>query len=123
MTTQAPKVAIITGSSRGIGASIAKRLAANGITVVVNYAGRAVDADQVVNRPLAAAQCARGARDHDDHEHVLVAFTGAEDKEPVPEMIGDERYEHGADHGRRCQWRDQSQHQEGPRPEFGGSGR
>jgi len=48
MTTQAPRVAIITGSSRGIGASIAKRLAANGITVIVNYAGRAADADQVV---------------------------------------------------------------------------
>src|SRR5271168_4651713 len=48
MTTQAPKVAIITGSSRGIGASIAKRLAANGITVIVNYAGRSADADQVV---------------------------------------------------------------------------
>ena len=48
MTTQAPKVAIITGSSRGIGASIAKRFAANGITVIVNYAGRAADADQVV---------------------------------------------------------------------------
>jgi 3-oxoacyl-[acyl-carrier protein] reductase len=48
MTTQAPRVAIITGSSRGIGASIAKRLAAEGIAVVVNYAGRAADADQVV---------------------------------------------------------------------------
>src|ERR1700692_4234707 len=48
MTTQAPRVAIITGSSRGIGASIAKRLAANGIAVIVNYAGRAGDADQVV---------------------------------------------------------------------------
>src|ERR1700678_1287910 len=48
MTTQAPRVAIITGSSRGIGASIAKRLAANGITVIVNYAGRAAAADQGV---------------------------------------------------------------------------
>ena len=48
MTTQAPGVAIITGSSCGIGASIAKRLAGNGITVIVNYAGRAADADQVV---------------------------------------------------------------------------
>jgi 3-oxoacyl-[acyl-carrier protein] reductase len=39
MTTYAPRVAIITGSSRGIGASIAKRLAANGIAVIVNYQG------------------------------------------------------------------------------------
>jgi 3-oxoacyl-[acyl-carrier protein] reductase len=45
MTNQTPRVAIVTGSSRGIGASIAKRLAANGITVIVNYAGRAADAD------------------------------------------------------------------------------
>lgn len=40
--------AIITGSSRGIGAAIAKRLAVDGFAVVVNYAGRAADADAVV---------------------------------------------------------------------------
>ncbi|KAI0076340.1 NAD(P)-binding protein [Panus rudis PR-1116 ss-1] len=33
------KVAIITGSSRGIGAAIAKRLAADGANVVINYHG------------------------------------------------------------------------------------
>jgi 3-oxoacyl-[acyl-carrier protein] reductase len=48
MTIQAPKVAIVTGSSRGIGASIAKRLATHGITVIVNNAGREGEAKQVV---------------------------------------------------------------------------
>ena len=42
------KVAIVTGSSRGIGASVARRLAGDGISVIINYAGRASDATQVV---------------------------------------------------------------------------
>jgi 3-oxoacyl-[acyl-carrier protein] reductase len=48
MTTPAPQVAIVTGSSRGIGASIAKRLATHGIAVIVNYTGREGEANQVV---------------------------------------------------------------------------
>jgi 3-oxoacyl-[acyl-carrier protein] reductase len=48
MKTNQNKVAIVTGSSRGIGASIAKRLASDGFTIVVNYAGRDADANQVV---------------------------------------------------------------------------
>lgn len=42
------KVAIITGASKGIGASIAKYFAAEGAKVVVNYASSKQDADKVV---------------------------------------------------------------------------
>jgi 3-oxoacyl-[acyl-carrier protein] reductase len=42
------KVAVVTGASKGIGASIAKHLAAEGAAVVVNYASSRAGADQVV---------------------------------------------------------------------------
>lgn len=50
--THSRPVAIVTGSSRGIGAAIAQRLAADGHAVVVNYAGHREQADQVVARIL-----------------------------------------------------------------------
>ena len=43
------KVAIVTGASKGIGASIAKHFAAEGAKVVVNYASSKEGADRVVN--------------------------------------------------------------------------
>jgi 3-oxoacyl-[acyl-carrier protein] reductase len=42
------KVAIVTGASKGIGAGIAKRFAAEGASVVVNYNGDADGAAKVV---------------------------------------------------------------------------
>ena len=42
------KVAVVTGASKGIGASIAKHFAADGAKVVVNYASSKEGADSVV---------------------------------------------------------------------------
>jgi 3-oxoacyl-[acyl-carrier protein] reductase len=42
------KIAVVTGASKGIGAGIAKGLAAAGAAVVVNYAGSKSDAERVV---------------------------------------------------------------------------
>src|SRR5439155_3767956 len=44
------KVAVVTGASKGIGASIAEHLAAEGAAVVVNYATSNSGATAVVNR-------------------------------------------------------------------------
>ena len=48
MSTLQGKVAIVTGSSRGIGAAIAQKLASEGAKLVVNYAGSQEDAEAVV---------------------------------------------------------------------------
>ncbi|HTH96092.1 MAG TPA: SDR family oxidoreductase [Stellaceae bacterium] len=54
MSKDTNKVAIVTGASRGIGAEIAERLARDGFTVIVNYAGGVKDAEALVTKIEAA---------------------------------------------------------------------
>jgi 3-oxoacyl-[acyl-carrier protein] reductase len=75
------KIAIVTGSSRGIGRAIAERLGADGASVIVNYQTNAEAAQKVVAAIEASGGHAVAAQaDVADHEQLRSLFDTAEQR-------------------------------------------
>ncbi|MCX4560024.1 SDR family oxidoreductase [Streptomyces phaeochromogenes] len=78
-TPTSPRVAIVTGGSRGIGRETAERLATDGFAVVVNFAGNQAEADKTVAAITEAGGQALAFRaDVADETEVAVLFDTAE---------------------------------------------
>ena len=75
-----PRSAIITGSSGGIGAAVAERLARDGMSVVVNYSSDQERADTLVAKIVASGgQAIAVGADVSDAAAVRALFDAAED--------------------------------------------
>ncbi|MEU4611518.1 SDR family oxidoreductase [Streptomyces umbrinus] len=78
-TPTSPRVAIVTGGSRGIGRETAERLATDGFAVVVNFAGNQAEADKTVAAITEAGGQALAFRaDVADETEVAALFDAAE---------------------------------------------
>jgi 3-oxoacyl-[acyl-carrier protein] reductase len=78
--TSGPRTAIVTGGSRGIGRQCAERLAADGLSVIVNYAGNEAEANAAVAAAEAAGAKAVAVKgDVADEIAMAAMFDQAED--------------------------------------------
>jgi 3-oxoacyl-[acyl-carrier protein] reductase len=81
------KVALVTGASKGIGASIAKELAANGAAVAVNYSTSAEGANKVVAEIVAAGGKAIAVHGNVSDPDTIAPFVAKVAKELGPISI------------------------------------